>query len=91
MDFVLLIMGWIVTVFLSWLIARRIAAHLDESKASYTFLFVAGLALYYLVDLVLQKEIETRPSFFAFWVLLLVVEGYLYYRTRKKAKTSDKH
>ena len=85
MDIVLLIMGWIITLFISWLIAQRIAIHLDKIKASFTYLFVALLAFYYLIDLALDKEIKARWLYFVFWLLLLIIELILFVRARQKA------
>jgi hypothetical protein len=87
MEFVLLIMGWVITLFISWLIAHRIAIHLDKAKASFTYLFVALLALYYLVDLALENEIKARLHYFLFWFLLMIIELVLFGRARQKAKS----
>ncbi|MBD3378011.1 hypothetical protein GF406_23480 [candidate division KSB1 bacterium] len=85
MDIVLLVMGWIITLFISWLIAQRIAVHLDKLWASFTYLFVALLAFYYLIDLALDKEIKARWLYFLFWLLLMIIELILFIRARQKA------
>lgn len=69
--------GFVLINAATYFITRKIKEHLNLLYASFTHLFVALLALYYLVDtLILQPNILNQFSIF--WFSILAVQLFFY-------------
>ena len=79
--FALLIGAFIGIFVLSKLIAKQIEKISSKRIAGFTYIVIAVLAAYYLIELLFTKDSVLTSSFFYFWLLLVVFGVYMFWRS----------
>ena len=76
----MLIVAFIGIVILARLIARQIEKISSKRIGGITYLVVAALAVYYLIDVLLSSDSILSNTFFYFWLLLVIVAVVMFWR-----------
>lgn len=82
MLIILLVAALFILVGLTLVLDRRIARHLGKRQSGWIFLFVAVIALYYLLDALLTTGLRMHNPFILFWLAVLLIEALSFVRSR---------
>ena len=90
-EILLLLLGLVVIIILSMIIARRIAKQISPQTGRYTYAVIGFISLYYLGNVVLHAVRLFENVFFYFWLLTFVCELLLFLWTLRRLKGEGRY
>ena len=72
--------GFLSIIIISMILAHKIGTYFTAAKGSFAFLFVAVIAMYYLIDVVIHSPDPLSNVYFYFWCLCVITEVLLFLR-----------
>ncbi|NOY60211.1 MAG: hypothetical protein GXO75_14950 [Calditrichaeota bacterium] len=91
LEILLLLLGLVVIIILSMIIARRIAKQLSPKIGRYTYVVIGFISLYYLGDVVLHTGRLFENVFFYFWLVTFFCESLLFTRMLRRLKGEGRY